>query len=442
MPTLQLAANLIANTSAAGFNWGHLQIVFGNEEIEVQAPYTLEEYAAGEYVTFAFPSIRNHAGNTDYYGAQSANYRSVNLDLGERKDVDVWNLLENIHTVFRVENPNYLYGLGQNSNSYAMTLLWMTGISVGLESVTPSNVIGATEAGIDLIEAGSSLSLWGSLLGQVTLSNPDLYQPIPGSDRNLLTEGYGVSGSHIEFDVELTGTTGDDFFRTGTGDDIFVGGAGDDSFVAGDGDDQFSGGQGDDIFNGQTGSDLIDYSGSLFEGDTAGGNGIHATATISDVAGNDISSMFIVDTWGSQDLATNVEAITGSAQDDVLSVAGNIGDIGVVFNGMDAGSEGIDGDTIDLSSAMTSTSAIQIDLAGQTIDQADLGSPYLSGKVISDIVKPAGFCPEKRNNHFRSKKVVFASISEIEGGRPFTLRYPKSGFRIHFRDLSTLRKTG
>jgi hypothetical protein len=162
--------------------------------------------------TFAFQrDSKPVQEDTPNYGDPDR-WREVTVDLGNRTLSDVWTLLSNIHATFRTGDPDYLYGLGQNSNSYVNTLLWMIGVDLSdhLSAVRPPDVTGMSQADANYY------SSFGLMLAEIE----DLMSPFPASDRNLLTDGYGAFGRPLDFDiVGLLGTARGDFIRTGDGDD-------------------------------------------------------------------------------------------------------------------------------------------------------------------------------------------------------------------------------
>lgn len=122
-------------------------------------------------------------------------------------------MLDKINAAFVAQQPQFLYGLGQNSNSYAATLLWMVGIDLGglLAAVTPTLV-----TGMDPLVAAITYP---------ALVPDEVYDPFPGADRNILLDGYGLFPSIAFTDLALT--DGNDTFRTGHGADSISGEAGD-----------------------------------------------------------------------------------------------------------------------------------------------------------------------------------------------------------------------
>ena len=109
MSNLKLAANAIAvsfyhatppilwpiHGFGGRYHWGHLQIVFQKQEIEVQAPFwaTLGD--------FSYPES-DAVTVTDFYGEEEEErYKEISLDLTStgqaRKEGEVWQLLSDIH---------------------------------------------------------------------------------------------------------------------------------------------------------------------------------------------------------------------------------------------------------------------------------------------------------------------------------------------------------
>jgi hypothetical protein len=139
MGSIKLAANLIPSTEGWA-NWGHLQIVnsTSDREIEVQFWANMLEGDPKERPNFLFrPSSQSHSGGTDFAPGSGnhdpGKYESVDINIGDRDSIEFWDSLVQVHQEFVDQSPDYLYGLGQNSNSYAMTLLWMMGVnSAGL----------------------------------------------------------------------------------------------------------------------------------------------------------------------------------------------------------------------------------------------------------------------------------------------------------------------
>lgn len=278
MASLQIAANYTTTMGDVGFHYGHLQIVHDGFEIEVQAPISAEFW--GDAPFFGYAGVRNHTDpeHTEYAllseEGDAQRYEIMDIDVGDRNPDMVWELLTNIHLQFFDQRPHFLYALGQNSNSYASTLLWMVGIDVS--AYIPELTL--TSAASDIIGPG----LVGEALTIAALTyfggdptDGDLEQLFPGADRNIFTDGYGTLGS-LEFGLYLYGTVDGDFLRTGNGENTLVGGEGDDTINGGDGNDIIVGDQGSDVLFGGDGHDVLDYSGNI-DGADASGSDIQAT---------------------------------------------------------------------------------------------------------------------------------------------------------------------
>ncbi len=214
MTTMKLAANLIDVTVLAS----HLQLVYNDIELEVQAPDEFEFPPVWHY-----PGKRQHSLDTDdrhftpNYGVEGK-YVSVDLDLGDADPALIWNTLNAIYDVFASEGTSISYTLFQNSNSFINTLLYMVGIDLSdlIESVAPADA-------------------------------PNF----PGWETNVLTNGA------VDFGFDLDLTAGCDFLRTGQGDDIVRAGEGDDTVESFEGDDSLYGGEGADSLDGGDGGDIL-----------------------------------------------------------------------------------------------------------------------------------------------------------------------------------------
>ncbi|WP_170431713.1 calcium-binding protein [Ruegeria arenilitoris] len=337
MSNLKLSANYIENTGAHGFHWGHLQIVYGTQEIEVQSPPSIQNWNG--LTNFTYPVVRPHAAHTDGIGTDGK-YESVNVDIGDRDAGDVWDILVQVHEQFVDRHPNFLYGLGQNSNSYVNTLLWMVGIDVQdhITEVRPENVIGP-----DPDEYNVQLA--SEIFGPPIFGDPDFWTYFPGVDRNVLTDGYGLTGSLVFSLEDLAGTEGNDFLRTGKGDDSFSAGDGDDTYFAGEGRDTLIGGRGSDILDGGEGSDTVEYAQALDDTVDDRSNGIVAQL-------DHTGSGTVVDGLGGTDTLSSIETVGGTQFDDVFKFQGSFSSFStsdlLVFDAMDGANE-TSGDTIDLS---------------------------------------------------------------------------------------------
>ena len=147
---------------------------------------------------------------------------------------DVADLLRRIHVYFEDENPEYVYGVGQNSNSYVNTLLWMVGLdnpSLISDAIPSAATGGATGSDLNILTHGEAYSI----------TNPGYFE-------------------HLPVDIIFEATNGDNVMRTGTGNDQLNGGAGDDQLSTGAGHDLLVGGIGSDILDGGDGNDTVSYS--------------------------------------------------------------------------------------------------------------------------------------------------------------------------------------
>ena len=179
MTIIKLAANFIPATGSFGGNWGHLQLVNSTtqEEIEVQSwNMNLRDAVPSTFPYFDYEEIQLVSAETPGYGKR-ATYREVTIDIGDRDADEFWDLLVSINTIFRDQAPEYLYGLGQNSNSYIATLLWMVGIDVSgyLDAVAPPKVRGMNHHQAVSFDRDA---FWGPLV-----TTEDLEAEFPGANR-------------------------------------------------------------------------------------------------------------------------------------------------------------------------------------------------------------------------------------------------------------------
>jgi RTX calcium-binding nonapeptide repeat (4 copies) len=322
MTQIQLAGNLISATGP--LSYGHLQIVNSSTdaEIEVQSYINMEPSDPNEAPYFLYrPSTQDHSDTTAYApGSASAdpnNYAIVNIDIGERNGDEVWELLAKISEQFRIDSPNFFYNRGQNSNSYAATLLWMIGIDVA-----------------DYIAAAMPLSV----------------SSFPGASRNLLTNGSSDGGIlPFIYSLSLTATSDHDFLRTGRGDDMLIGAEGNDTLITGKGDDTVIGDRGDDVMQGGDGVDILDYSGSREGSDNAFSHGVRADLRY-DTADEHFTGN-VQDNWQGIDAVTGFERYRLTQFDDRVDLRGSVE--GLLHDGavleIRAGANATFGDTIDFS---------------------------------------------------------------------------------------------
>jgi len=126
-------------------------------------------------------------------------------------------------------------------------------------------------------------------------------------------DGLGIPGAAAGNDT-LDGGVGDDDLRGGDGNDLLRGGDGDDFLRGQEGSDTLQGGAGEDFLNGGTGDDVID-----------GGAGIDR-ASFGDAPGGvtvDLNLSSAQNTGFGQDTLINIEHVSGTAFNDVLTGDGN-----------------------------------------------------------------------------------------------------------------------
>ena len=240
--------------SWSNFLWGHMQIIYENggslQEIEVQAPFNELDiggaigsdfsalWAIGnfKYPTIAHPlaETADHPA-TSFFREDSGRWNEISLTMDapigaaydvQRSDDDVWTLLSSIHRQFADKGRDIAYSFTQNSNSYATTLLWMVGAEVSTSSVLPADV--------------------GSF---------------PGAGRNLML---GFSA----IDIDIQGTDGNDYLRTGDGsDELDFSQGGDDYMEGGKGSDSYIVNNGDRLFD-SDGNGQIEFEGITLTGGT------------------------------------------------------------------------------------------------------------------------------------------------------------------------------
>jgi len=278
--------------------FGHLQLVYQGQELEVQAPTDQLNPFLGEW---GFQRERDHQANTPHYG-EAGYYASIAIDIGSRDEADTWNILKQVNDQYVDSGKIIGYDIPFNSNSYANTLLSVIGIDASsyLLGATPFSPVG-------------SLPVIG----------------FPGAGANALLELESF------IDLNLNGGDGSDTIITGRGSDNLMGGGGD---------DLLSGGGGDDILNGGAGYDTVDYSNDS-DGRVAG---IQVTWNPSNGDGTVLDGQYTAPT-GSTDTLISIERIIGTDFSDTFKIVGDLSGQSVLFEG---GSENsAEGDVLDLSGA-------------------------------------------------------------------------------------------
>ena len=205
----------------------------------------------------------------------------------------------------------------------------------------------------------------------------------------------GQGGQDALWSIEgVLGSPFNDLLAGGANNEVLVGGAGNDGLYAADGNDTLAGGAGNDTQDGGPGIDLVDYG----------------TAT-GPVTAELWRSFALVDGQGGQDALWNIEALLGSAFNDILaggngndSLSGAAGNDGLYAgNGNDTliggtGNDTLDGganiDTADYSAA---TSAVTAELwrsfalnDGQGGQDALWNIERLIGSAFNDLLAGGG----------------------------------------------------
>lgn len=159
----------------------------------------------------------------------------------------------------------------------------------------------------------------------------NVFSEVRESDNDILSGGEG--------DDTLSGGEGDDILRGGVGNDTILGGEGNDALNGGSGNDTLRGGDGDDFFVGIGGTDTID-GGAGVDTNSFQGIGLSVTATVNE-DGTGTASY-----GGVNESFTGIENLTGSDNDDVLSVSGNGDHVLRGFGGNDILSGGTGNDLL------------------------------------------------------------------------------------------------
>lgn len=246
--SIYVAANRIE--MAPGVDYGHAQIVFGTgtflNELEVQS--NLDFWNDPRLVLggpWVFRPVQSHFLNTSYIDDEGTpdvyGYTKSEITLRPGQTaLGVWQLMNQVSASLQNDNPELAYDFLQNSNSFAYTLLAVTGVA---SQFSESDFFVTQHPGG--YGGIGDLPGWGNnvLEGARTI--------IPNT---LLTaEGTPVS-------LSLAGTSSADYIQTGRGDDSLSGGLGDDTIISGAGADTLSGGRGNDWLNGGGGIDTAVYA--------------------------------------------------------------------------------------------------------------------------------------------------------------------------------------
>jgi Ca2+-binding RTX toxin-like protein len=241
MCPIRIASNFIDGAwyaSGTFADFGHLQIVFGDLEIEVQAPNPVSIPFGGSWVV---EPVRSHSLNSTNY-LDPLYYASTEIVLAdEQTDSYLWELLIQIRESF-ASNSSIDYNYSQNSNSYVRTLLYIVGVDLD------------------------------QYLNELTL--PSMDNGFPGAERNILFDRVGSSDL---ITLNITGTSGNDNVNAGFGNDWLGGGDGNDTIKGSAGHDTINGGQGLDSLYGGNNDDLLTENFDLYNefdgGNLFGGKG-------------------------------------------------------------------------------------------------------------------------------------------------------------------------
>ena len=161
----------------------------------------------------------------------------------------------------------------------------------------------------NVIDGGLGSDTISGLGGDDILSGNGGPQPFGIDGNDIISGGSGND--------TLNGNDGDDILRAGPGNDIASGGNGNDVLNGGGGDDTLFGNDGDDFFVGIGGVDSID-GGAGIDTNSFQGIGLGVTATVN-ADGSGTASYGTVN----EDFV-GIENLTGSENDDVLTIAGVI----------------------------------------------------------------------------------------------------------------------
>jgi hypothetical protein len=131
---IKLAANLIPFIPQ---NYGHLQLINTTTNIEIEVQSGKLTFLG----SWAYSENKQNPENTPNYNV-AGKYASVELNLGDRSESNVWQLMSEIHAQFQHEGLGIDYDFDQNSNSYINTLMYMTGFNLNtvIGDATPTEV--------------------------------------------------------------------------------------------------------------------------------------------------------------------------------------------------------------------------------------------------------------------------------------------------------------
>ena len=209
--------------------------------------------------------------------------------------------------VIRVDGSSVTYSAELNVNGIATSeLMPVAGVSSIHIHNAPAGVNGPVI--VDVVQ-GAGGDVDGNAVNPIfDTGDGNIFVEAVESDNDLINGGAG--------DDLLSGGTGDDILRGGDGEDTILGGEGNDNLNGGAGNDTLEGGAGDDFFVGITGTDSIS-GGSGIDTNSFQGIGFEVTATIAADGTGTAAYGSVNETF------TGIENLTGSANDDVLTVLAN-----------------------------------------------------------------------------------------------------------------------
>ncbi len=277
---LYLAANLVQ----ASLVFGHLQVVFENQNgdlLEAESTSPGFPYLFSDWVFPEFGRRHDQDSHTPGYGDPD-DYAIVSLSLLPGQSAKyVWELLGQVHLSLSTGGHGIDYDINQNSNSYATTLLSIVGIDIApyLGAVASPSVSGFPGVGTNVLHGAKTGGLF--------------------------------SGYDTAIPLSLAGTKGNDYIATGIGDDTLKGSSGADTIFAGAGQDDVRGGGGHDLLSGGNGDDEIKGNGG---NDTVAGD--MGNDILYGIAGNDVLS----GGSGADDLIGNKgdDTLSGGSGNDTL----------------------------------------------------------------------------------------------------------------------------
>jgi Ca2+-binding RTX toxin-like protein len=436
MSTIYLAGNRLPINAANEF--GHLQLVSGGQEIEVQLP---SDYVVGwvpgiEDGTWEY-EFRSHNGytagvpHTAGYG-EDGYYSSIAIDLGDRDPDQVWDDLVQIQEAFESQTSISYLLLSQNSNSFINTLLYMIGIDVGLylsgASPSPLFLMNDPETGAPVMTEFLGFPAVNKNVLLDPESSPSFTLSLTTDDDTLRT-GFGNDS--------ISGETGNDYIDVFGGNDTVKGGDGDDTILGGDDDDDLYGGAGHDLLDGGSGDNAL-YGGAgddilIFDAQGGpidlldGGSGFDiayfspkpsfdtATPLTIDMASIGIEA--IVSGFGADDITSDgstIRLIASGDGDDIINVVGGGGAPTIVWGG--AGSDTI---SVQMSQNLDPVGILVVNTSNLTeenfhlfdLESLDMGSSFDWGAIDVVLVNPDA----------QDEVIVNDQVLEVNQGSPLVL---------------------